>query len=284
MTLLLGHSLTLARKRLSEFLPDREAEREARLMMCHALGFSAAQLLTRLNETWPTGESFRLFTEACEARDRRQPLSQILGVTEFYGRAFTVTPDVLTPRSDTETLIDIALSGPFERILDLGTGSGCILATLLAERPGSTGVGTDLSGVTLAVAWKNILALGLQDRAQVQTADWLDGVEGQFDLIVCNPPYIAEDEMPALAPEVRDWEPRLALTPGADGLASYHAITEAAPRALCPGGRLIAEIGLTQGTGVYRLFEGAGLDQVVLHTDINGHDRVVEGRLPEPSQ
>lgn len=284
MTLLLGQSLTLARKRLSEFLPDREAEREARLMMCHALGIGGAQLLTRLNENWPTIEALRLFTEVCEARNRRQPLSQILGATEFYGRAFTVTPDVLTPRSDTETLIDIALGGTFERVLDLGTGSGCILATLLAERPGSTGVGTDLSDAALAVASQNVSALGLQDRAHLQTADWLDGIEGQFDLIVSNPPYIAGDEMPALAPEVRDWEPRLALTPGADGFAAYRVITEAAPRALRPGGRLIVEIGLTQGAGVHRLFNNAGLDQVLLHTDITGHDRVVEGRSPETAQ
>ncbi|ABD54724.1 peptide chain release factor N(5)-glutamine methyltransferase [Jannaschia sp. CCS1] len=274
------HSLELARKGFSDFLPDGEAEREARLLMCHALKISSAQLYARLDETWPTGPPFQLFVEACEARKSRQPLSQIIGEVEFYGRRFFVNSDVLTPRPDTETLVDQALSGGFERVLDLGTGSGCVLATLLAERPGSNGVGTDLSQPALEVAARNVARQGVQDRAVLVHSDWFEAVQGQFDLILSNPPYIAAAEMRGLAPEVRDWEPHVALTPGGDGLTAYRIITAAGPMHLRAGGRLMVEIGLDQGAAVAELFRAAGFGDVRITQDLSGHDRVVGGITP----
>ncbi len=275
----IGGALQTSRAALSEFLPSHEADREARLIVGRVTGRSQASLIADPNAPLD-GEQDRRLKEILEARQARQPLSQILREVEFYGRAFEVTQDVLTPRSDTETLIDIALSEPFTRVLDLGTGSGCILTTLLSERPGATGVGTDVSQPALDIAARNLARHGAGDRATLILSDWFERVEGQFDLIVSNPPYIAETEMPELAPEVREWEPHLALTPGGDGLAAYRAITQAAQAHLTPGGRLLVEIGYAQGPAVYRIFDDAGLDPVLLHTDINGHDRVVGGHRP----
>ncbi|MEJ6388244.1 peptide chain release factor N(5)-glutamine methyltransferase [Gymnodinialimonas ulvae] len=277
MTPSLRYSLDLARQSLAQFLPDGAAEREARLLMCHALGLSSAQLFARLDETWPDGAPARAFTEAVEARKSRQPLSQIVGEVDFYGRLFHVTPDVLTPRADTETLVDYALSGPFERVLDLGTGSGCILATLLAERPTALGLGTDLSPPALEVAARNIARLGVGERASVLQSDWYAAVAGAFDLIVSNPPYIAAAEMQGLAPEVRDWEPHLALTPGGDGLAAYRAILDGTHAHLVHGGRLVVEVGYAQGAAVTKLFHEAGLEDVACHPDLSGNDRIVCG-------
>ena len=279
MSQTIGGALRDVRDALRLFLPGADADREARLMLGHVTGRSQASLLSDLTAALNSDET-RALEGTLAARQRRQPLSQIIGSTEFYGRRLTVTPDVLTPRSDTETLIDIALSGPFHRVLDLGTGSGCILATLLAERPEAKGVGTDLSKAALAVAATNIASLGVAEHAELRISDWFENVEGLFDLIVSNPPYIAADEMSGLATEVRDWEPQMALSSGADGLAAYRVITDAALRFLRPNGRLAVEIGHRQGPAVSSLFEEAGFDQVLLHTDINGHDRVVEGRMP----
>ncbi|TKA94001.1 peptide chain release factor N(5)-glutamine methyltransferase, partial [Cereibacter changlensis] len=220
-------------------------------------------------------EAATRFETALAAREARQPVSQITGTRLFWGRSFRVTRDVLDPRPETETLIETALETPFASLLDLGTGSGAILLTLLAERPAARGLGTDLSPEALAVAEGNAQALGLAGRARFQTADWFAGVEGQFDLIVSNPPYIAEAEMAGLSPEVRDWEPHLALTPGGDGLDAYRAIAAAAPAHLAPGGRLLVEIGPTQGQAVSALFAAAGLSGLRVEADLDGRDRVV---------
>ena len=186
-----------------------------------------------------------------------------------------VTPDVLDPRPETETLVAAALEQPFARLLDLGTGSGCILISLLADRPSAQGVGTDLSDAALEVARRNAGQLGVAERVRFLRSDWFGGVQGRFDLIVSNPPYIAEDEMAALAPEVRDWEPRAALTPGGDGLAAYRAIAQGAGARLMAGGRLILEIGPTQGAAVTALLRAAGFDCVEIRPDLDGRDRVV---------
>ena len=157
-------------------------------------------------------------------RLRRRPVAQILGRRAFWRHEFEVTGDVLDPRPDTEILVELGLSAPFRRVLDLGTGSGCILISLLADRPGAEGVGTDLSDAALAVAARNALRLGVTGRTSFLCSDWFGAVTGGFDLIVSNPPYIALSEMAGLAPEVRDWEPHMALTDGGDGLSAYRAI------------------------------------------------------------
>ncbi|MEX3015751.1 peptide chain release factor N(5)-glutamine methyltransferase [Gymnodinialimonas hymeniacidonis] len=279
MSLTIGAALKATRSALAEILDERDADREARLILARITGRSQASLIADPDSALES-DAHETLNRILSARLDRQPLSQILGEVEFYGRPFHVTPDVLTPRADTETLVDIALSEPFAYVLDLATGSGCILATLLAERTTAKGMGTDLSTAALDVAARNVDRHGMADRATLQRSDWFAEVEGQFDLIVSNPPYIAEVEMPDLAPEVRDWEPHMALSPGDDGLAAYRTLTTGAAMHLSPRGRLMVEIGYSQGPAVYQLFEEAGLDQVLLHTDMSGKDRVVEGRLP----
>ena len=204
-------------------------------------------------------------------------MSQIIGRRDFYGRSFTVTPDVLDPRPDTELLVQVALEKPFETVLDLGTGSGCILLTLLAENTAATGQGADLSEAAIAVARGNAVALNLIDRSDFTPSDWLANISGQFDLIVSNPPYITAAEMPTLAPEVRDWEPEMALTPGGDGLAAYRVITTTAMPHLTAGGRLVVEIGPSQALDVQALFAAAGFTGITCLQDIDGRDRVVMG-------
>ncbi|MBF9059973.1 peptide chain release factor N(5)-glutamine methyltransferase, partial [Rhodobacterales bacterium HKCCSP123] len=211
----------------------------------------------------------------------REPLAQILGAWEFHGRSFKVTRDTLVPRPDTETLVDLALARPFDRLIDLGTGTGAIAVTLLAERGGAGGVASDISGAALAVAAGNAAGHGVGGRLQLIEADWWDGVDGAFDLVVSNPPYVTEAEYAALAPEVTEWEPRGALTPGGDGLSAYRAILAGLRAHLVPGGRCLVEIGAGQGDAVAALFAAAGLADVAVHPDINGKPRVVEGTMPK---
>ena len=190
------------------------------------------------------------FQAYVDQRAERKPMSHILGTREFYGRSFKVNSDVLDPRPDTETLIEIALRLPFERVLDLGTGSGAILATLLKECPNASGIGTDISLSALAVADENIAVLGLKSRSDLMRSDWYERVEGQFDLIVSNPPYIGLSEMDDLQPEVRDHEPTIALTDGDDGLSCYRKIIEGHDAFLKEGGRIVVEIGPTQAAAL----------------------------------
>ena len=166
-------------------------------------------------------------------------------------------------------------------MLDLGTGTGCILLSCLAGMPFATGTGTDQSAAALAVAAGNAEALGLAKRARFRQADWLSGISGKFDLILSNPPYIAEDEMAGLSPEVRDWEPRAALTPGGDGLDAYRAIAAGAGARLMPGGRLGLEIGPTQAGAVTALLTAAGFEKVEVRPDLDTRDRVILARWPE---
>lgn len=247
---------------------------DARLLVAAAVGLAPDRL--RLDPDRALGPQAEGRLEALlAARAARQPMGQLLGFRDFWKHRFLVTPDVLDPRPDTEALVAEALRRPFARVLDLGTGSGAILLSLLAERPAATGLGTDLSEAALAVARRNAAALGLSGRAEFRRADWFAGVEGRFDLIVSNPPYIAEAEMAGLAPEVRDWEPHLALTPGGDGLAAYRAIAAGAAAHLAPGGRLVVEIGAAQGPAVAAILAGAGLGSVRVLPDLDGRDRVV---------
>ena len=217
------------------------------------------------------------FAAAIEARAARQPVSQILGWREFWKHRFRVTQDTLDPRPETETLVAAALELPWDSVLDLGTGTGAILLSLLAERPGIRGLGVDLSEAALDVAGHNAQALGIA--ADFRPSDWFSGVEGRFGLIVSNPPYIALDEMAALSPEVREWEPRAALTDEGDGLSAYRAIAAGAGAHLLPGGWLAVEIGPTQGAAVAALMAAAGFSKIALRQDLDGRDRVVMGQF-----
>ncbi|PWK58068.1 peptide chain release factor N(5)-glutamine methyltransferase [Roseicyclus mahoneyensis] len=253
------------------------AAREARMVLGAATGWSAARVAVAGGEALEAP-----VLEAAEAmlarRLAREPMAQILGQWLFFGRAFRVTRDTLTPRPDTETLVDLALSAPFGRLLDLGTGTGAIAVSLLAERREATGVASDVSAEALAVAAVNAARHGVAGRIELVQSDWWEGIEGSFDLIVSNPPYVSAEDYAGLAPEITRWEPRRALTPEGDGLSAYRIILSRMTAHLVPGGRCLVEIGAAQGQAVAALFEVAGLEDVAVHPDINGKPRVVSGR------
>lgn len=224
-----------------------------------------------------SGRMERLFDTLIARRCDREPMSHLLGYRDFYEHRFQVSGDALDPRPETETLVIAALEVPFSNVLDLGTGSGCILLSLVAARSEATGVGTDLSDKALAVARRNGANLEVTDRVELIASDWFSQVSGTFDLIVSNPPYIAAEEMARLAPEL-SYEPRMALTDECDGLSAYRAITTGAGAHLTPGGHLMVEIGWTQGAAVCEMFRAAGFQEVGIVPDLDGRDRVVRGK------
>jgi release factor glutamine methyltransferase len=224
------------------------------------------------------------FLVLIERRCRFEPVSRILGTREFYGRNFRVTPDVLDPRADTETLIGAALGlvkgrGPL-RILDLGTGSGAIVATLLAELPEASAVASDLSAAALAVAKGNAEALGVAGRASFVQANWFAGIGGKFDLIVSNPPYIPLGDITGLAPDVREFDPARALDGGPDGLEAYRRLANGAGGHLAPKGHIVLEIGAGQENAVNELFIGQGFARESRHFDLVGHIRCLAFSRP----
>ncbi len=253
------------------------AARDARLLVAHAAGIPPDRLTLHEGDALQPAAGHCL-TAMLSRRAARQPVSQITGSRLFWGRAFRVTQATLDPRPETETLVATALESPFQNMLDLGTGTGCILLSCLADQPAAHGTGTDLSPDALAVAQGNATRHGLAARATFHLSDWFRAVQGRFDLIVSNPPYIAADEMAALAPDVRDWEPHLALTPGGDGLGACRIIAQGAPARLLSGGRLLVEIGPTQGAAVAAMLVQAGLADVHIRADLDGRDRVVSAR------
>ncbi len=257
-------------------VPD--AARDARRLMAHALGIGPDRLL--LHDAEPIAPSAAAEFEAMVGERRRfRPVAQIIGRRAFWGRDFRVSEAVLDPRPETEILVAAALAGPAPTsILDLGTGSGILILTLLAEWPDAVGVGTDIDPGALAVARENARTLGIGPaRCRLTESDWCADVEGRFDLVVSNPPYVSADEYAGLDPGVRDWEPRHALTPGPTGLEAYAAIADGLRGLLVPGGgRGLFEIGPTQAEAVSALFAARGFGIAAVHRDLDGRDRVVE--------
>lgn len=250
---------------------------DGRLLLAHALQVPRHRLSSAMAVPLPA-EALRRFDAAIQARTARQPVAQIVGRRAFWKHDFRVTRDTLDPRPETETLVETALSESFTSVLDLGTGTGAILISLLAERPGTFGIGTDISPAALEVARENANIIGTS--ARFIESDWFSALSGDFDLIVSNPPYVSLKEMADLSPDVREWEPCQALTDGADGLSAYRAIAADSAAHLTPGGRLIVEIGPTQGAQVAALMGAAGLGDVRVLPDLDGRDRVVSGRKP----
>jgi release factor glutamine methyltransferase len=251
--------------------------RDARVLLAHAARIEAARVTLIAPEDLAP-EIAERFEQLVSLRAVRVPVSHLLGEREFYGRRFRISRDVLDPRPETETLIEAALAEPFERVLDLGTGSGCILVTLLAERPGATGLGVDLSEAACLQASANAVMHRVHERAEIEQSDWLVRVRGDFDLIVANPPYIALDEMAGLDDEVRRHEPAMALTDGGDGLGAYRKITDSAPAHMRTGARLLVEIGPTQAVAVMALMARAGLTGLRILRDLDGRDRAICAR------
>ncbi|MDG3042902.1 peptide chain release factor N(5)-glutamine methyltransferase [Roseicyclus marinus] len=262
-----------------EPMAGREAAREARLMLRAASGWSPARVAVARDDMLDPAV-LKLLEAMLARRLAREPLALILGEWEFFGRSFAVTRDTLVPRPDTETLVELALAEPFGRVIDLGTGSGAIAVTLLAERTGAEGVAVDVSEGALQVAAANAARHGVAGRLAFERGDWWQGVTGEFDLIVSNPPYVSAAEYEALQPEITQWEPRAALTPGGDELSAYRAILGGVGAHARPGGRVLVEIGAAQGEAVAALFTAAGLQAVEVHLDMAGKARVVSGRVP----
>lgn len=256
-----------------------DAPRDARALLGFAMGVAEDRLTLHLPDEM-TAPQARAYEKAILARIARQPVAQIIGQRLFWGLRFQVTPDTLDPRPDTEALVAEAVRSPFLSLLDLGTGTGCILLACLKSMPMARGLGVDISPAALKVAQANAQALGLDKRAGFRQSDWFSDVPGVYDLIVSNPPYIAADEMSGLAPEVQEWEPHLALTPGGDGLDPYRIIARAAPARLMPGGRILVEIGPTQGAAVTGFFAAQGLTGIQVLPDMDGRDRVVVAVKP----
>ncbi len=258
---------------------------DARLLLEAASGASRLDILTDPHRPLTVGQQSTL-AAYLERRLRREPVSRILGRKGFWKIMLNVTPDVLSPRPDTETLLDIAMLA-FEpaqafSVIDLGTGSGAILLAVLGDRPGAHGVGTDISSEALAVAKENAANLGLDGRATFLRTEWATGFgDASFDLVVSNPPYIPSDDIAGLDPEVRDHDPVLALDGGPDGLQAYRDLAPEIARILKPGGTFAVEIGWDQGPAVKALFEAAGLTDVKVVRDLGDRHRVVTNG-PDP--
>jgi release factor glutamine methyltransferase len=249
-------------------------ELDARLLLQAATGLTRETLILEPERRIGSDDVQRL-AEFLQRRAQREPVSRILGEREFYGRPFRVTEATLDPRPDTETLIDAALAAMPEgaRLLDLGTGTGAIAVTLLAERPDATGVATDLSPEALAVARENAERAGVAKRLTLLQGSWFEPVSGVFDIIVSNPPYIPANDIAGLSPDVRNFDPMLALVGGTDGLDPYRAISACAARHLAAGGHVLVEIGAGQAKDVEAIFAEAGLGVTGRHRDLGGHPR-----------
>ncbi len=248
--------------------------REVRLLMAAALKIEAGRLI--LHEDVALDEAIgAMFWAYIQRRLDGAPISQIIGRRQFWGRDFKVTQDVLDPRPETEGIVAEALTGSFSNVLDLGTGSGAILISLLMERPSANGVGVDASEVALEVARCNSQAFDIEQRCSFKHSDWFHEVSGFFDLIVSNPPYIPAKELDALDAGVTSFEPHMALTDGGDGLSAYRAIFAGAATHLTPVGRIIVEFGAGQGPDVAAIALASGWKDSEFRKDLDGRDRIL---------
>ena len=254
----------------------RGAARDMRYLAAYVMGIAAQDLPLRSKEALSPTQITAL-ERAVDARALGQPIAQIIGKRQFWGRDFKVTRDVLDPRPETEGLVAAALTLPFHDVLDLGTGSGAILLSLLADCPSARGLGVDISLRALDVARENAKVLQITlKRSVFLYSNWFENVTGDFDLIVANPPYITQEEMLSLDLGVLTYEPHLALSPGGDGLDPYRIIARDHGPFLRPLGRIIVEIGPCQAANVCALFKSQGLNGLKVHQDFDGRDRLVE--------
>ena len=260
------------------------ARRDARLLLQEAAGITAEALFAHPEHALTRGQT-RWFDRLLARRRAREPVSRILARREFWGLDFAVAPATLDPRPDSEALIHAALDTIADRaapcrVLDLGTGSGCLLLALLSELPAAHGVGCDMSEAALRVARANAASLGLSLRAAFTVGDWARPVGGTFDVILANPPYIPAPAIAGLAPEVRDFDPRLALDGGADGLAAYRAIARQLGPRLALQGRAIIETGDGQAAQVAAILAAHGLAVARPVLDLAGRERCIIASAP----
>ncbi|MGO4572215.1 peptide chain release factor N(5)-glutamine methyltransferase [Microvirga sp. 2TAF3] len=252
---------------------------DARLLLLAALGITATDLMMRPDEPLGTEQAERLSAYA-RRRLNHEPVARIMGEREFWGLLFSLSPETLVPRPDTETLVETALGLIPDRqaplsLVDFGTGSGCILTALLHELPRARGIGIDRSLDAARTAQRNAWANGVGDRSLFVVSDWAQALRGRFDLVVSNPPYIASPVIATLDAEVRDHDPLLALDGGADGLDAYRIILSEAGRLLGPGGLMVLEIGYDQADALRRLAADHTLEVLRLAHDLSGNPRCI---------
>ncbi|MBX6322419.1 MAG: peptide chain release factor N(5)-glutamine methyltransferase [Rhodospirillaceae bacterium] len=258
------------------------APAEARLLLARALGLGMEAVIAHPERPLAPAQRDR-FALLVTRRARREPVAQIIGEREFWSLPFRVGPATLTPRPESETLVETALAqlpdrtAPFN-LLDLGTGSGCLLLALLSELPQARGLGVDISAGALRIARHNARRLGLAGRAAFRKGDWARGIRARFDLVIANPPYIRTEDIGELEPEVAVHEPTLALDGGADGLGAYRAIAADLRRVLAEGGFAILEIGAGQAEAVSGILADGGLSVLGLKADLAGIPRCVVAR------
>jgi release factor glutamine methyltransferase len=284
-----------ARRRLEAAgIPPAEAGLDAEVLARHVLGWDRATWLAHRDDDAPAGadrparvDAAGPFGPAFEAlvrrRVQREPMAYIRGVQEFYGREFQVGPGVLVPRPETELVVDavrtLMAGRTGARLADVGTGSGCIAVTLALEVAGARVVATDISAAALATAHGNASAHGVSAGVALVRTRYLDGVQGRFDVVASNPPYVRDADAPSLQPEVRDYEPRSALLAGPDGLREIAAIVASAPARLASGGALVLEIGAGQARDVMALIAASGFANADVRHDLQGIPRVVVASL-----
>jgi release factor glutamine methyltransferase len=280
----IGEAIERAARRLAETsIPEPRAE--ARRLVALATERSPESLLVARDEALPE-EAERRLADVVARRAAHEPFAYIAGEREFWSLAFRVAPSTLIPRPDTETVVQAALDHiraarvTSPRILDIGTGTGCIALALLSELPGATALATDISDAALRVAETNARSLGLADRVTFRRGVWTDGISETFDVIVSNPPYIREADAASLDADVVDYEPHVALFGGVDGLDAYRAIAADAPRLLKRAGALVLEVGAGQSDDVARLLQSGRLDIVGVRADLSGTPRCVIATWP----
>lgn len=259
------------------------ARLDARLLLEAAFGWKPHALT--LGTPAVSAEGLARFEGFLNRRLVHEPVSRILGQRDFWSLPFRISPATLDPRPDSETLVQAVLdrtekNAPL-RLLDLGTGSGCLLIALLTERPNAWGLGLDRAPDAVAMAQLNAAALGVSDRVAFVAGDWAEALAGRFDVILSNPPYIPLGDRAALAPDVRDYDPALALFGGADGLDPYRRFANTLQAFLAPGGLLALEIGWDQGEAVQALLQQAAWHSVACLPDLGGRDRVIVANSPQ---
>jgi release factor glutamine methyltransferase len=261
---------------------------DARILAADALALNRAQVLAQADRRLEPREIDALSARAAR-RLRREPVSRIIGSREFWGLKLEIDPSVLDPRPDTETVVEMALDWITTRglrqeklrVLDIGTGSGALLLAMLSELPNAFGIGTDISVDALSVARANAARTGLRERCGFVVCDFASALRGPFDLIVANPPYVRSGDIAVLEPDVRDYDPHLALDGGEDGLAAYRVIAADARRLLAERGRLVVELGQGQAGAVQALFEAAGLSvETAPQRDLSGISRALCATTP----
>ena len=251
--------------------------RDARLLLADCLELRT-QNLNLLDDSCISEIKISKFWRMINERCKRKPVSKILGYRSFWGRDFEINENVLDPRGDTETLIELILDCNFENMLELGTGSGAIAITVLAERPEVTCVATDISQYALNTARTNSKRHGVESRLKLLYSNWFDKISGSFDIIVSNPPYISSKEYAQLSAEVLKYDPKISLTLGGDGLEAYREILSQALEKLSKNGHIFLEIGYTQANAVGHLFREAGFQQIKVHKDLGSRDRVISAK------